>query len=317
MFRTVLPNFFVVGTGKAGTTSLPRYLDQRPEVFMSPVKEPCYFAEEIRPENLSLAAQRHVARQSPALETLLQDGRPARPMDWLACGWQEYVRLFRNVRDEVAIGEASAAYLWSETAAANIHAHAPGARILILRDPAERAFSQYLHQLSVGLTRATFAQHLRFCLAAPHSPLGIHYPFLEIGLYARQVKRYLDLFPRDQVRIYWYEEAWRQPEQLLRDAFQFLGVDPDFRPDLAHQFLKRRAPRSVALHYRLSKLQLREHARMLLPDWARAWLRTVFYRRGSSIAMRQEDRRFLVDYYRHDIRELSALLNRDLSAWLR
>ncbi len=87
----------------------------------------------------------------------------------------------------------------------------PDARIiLILRDPAERAYSQYLHQVSVGLTRATFREHLTEC-ARPQRELGIFHPFLEVGLYARQVQRFLDCFPRDRVRIYWYEEAWPMP----------------------------------------------------------------------------------------------------------
>lgn len=318
MFRTVLPNFFIVGTGKAGTTSLHRYLSQHPQIYMSPVKEPCYFAAEIRPANLSLAARRHIARQSPALPALLRDGQPAGPMDWLACDWQAYLRLFHNVEDEVAIGEASAAYLWSETAAANIHAHVPGARvIMILRNPAERAFSQYLHQLTVGLTRASFAEHIQSCMVGGHSKLGVCYPFLEIGLYSRQVKRYLDLFPREQVRIYWYEQFLKDPAKLIQDVFRFLQVDSKFRPDLSHRSLERRAPRCIALHYWLTKLSIRDHLRALVPKGSRAWLRTVSFRQGSSIAMRPADRRCLVDYYQEDIRELAALLNRDLSAWLR
>ena len=54
--QPALPNFFIVGAGKAGTTSLYSYLRQHPQIYMSPVKEPCYFASEIRPEMLSDAA---------------------------------------------------------------------------------------------------------------------------------------------------------------------------------------------------------------------------------------------------------------------
>src|SRR6266480_4040592 len=125
MSRTPLPNFFIVGAGKAGTTSLHRYLAQHPQIYMSPVKEPCYFASEIRPANLSAPIQRHVRLQSRALAGVLDDGRPTGSMGWLACDWDEYVRLFQNTRDETAIGEASAAYLWSETAAENIRSRFP------------------------------------------------------------------------------------------------------------------------------------------------------------------------------------------------
>jgi hypothetical protein len=53
MGATVLPNFFIVGTGKAGTTSLYHYVQQHPAIYMSPIKEPCYFASEVRTENLT------------------------------------------------------------------------------------------------------------------------------------------------------------------------------------------------------------------------------------------------------------------------
>ena len=65
---------------------------------------------------------------------------------------------------------------------------------MILRDPAERAFSHYLHQLSVGLTRATFREHIEACARGGQRTIGTLYPFLEIGLYYHQVKRYLERF---------------------------------------------------------------------------------------------------------------------------
>jgi hypothetical protein len=106
--------------------------------------------------------QRHVREQSKSLASLLDDGRPVNSMGWLASEWDEYLRLFRNVRAERAVGEASAVYLWSPGAAESIRAYRKDARIvMILRDPAERAFSQYLHQLSGGLTQNSFRDHLR------------------------------------------------------------------------------------------------------------------------------------------------------------
>src|SRR5262245_1508584 len=128
----ILPNFFVVGTGKAGTTSLYHYLRQHPQIYMSPVKEPCYFASEIRPENMASAYVSHIRRLSRNLPRLLDDGRPVSPLGWVVSEWDDYLRLFRQVAGETAIGEASAAYLWSATAARNIAAAAPDARIIMI-----------------------------------------------------------------------------------------------------------------------------------------------------------------------------------------
>jgi Sulfotransferase family len=312
------PNFFIVGAGKAGTTSLYHYLSQHPQIYMSPVKEPCYFAPEIRPERLNRVIRRHVLVQSKSLSSLLDDGQPVNSMGWLTSDWEQYLRLFAKARGVRAVGEASAAYLWSAGAAERIRAYRPDARIvMILRDPAERAFSQYLHQLSVGLTRASFPDHLRTCLAPGPRELGIYHPFLEIGLYARQVRRYLDCFPREQIRIYWYEEAWRRPEYLLTDVFAFLGVDPAGDLDTSQRMLERRSPRFTTLHYLIKRSGLWRGLRALVP---RAWcagFRRAAFRGGSALAMEPTERRLLVDYYRDDIRDLSALLNRDLSAWLR
>ena len=316
--QPTLPNFFIVGAGKAGTTSLHRYLAQHPQVYMSPLKEPCYFASEIRPENLSPQLQRHIRLQSKALPRHIHDGQPFRPFGWMVSDWDDYLRLFQDAKDQKAIGEASAAYLWSQTAARNIHARIPGARILMfLRDPAERAFSHYLHQVSIGMTRATFRDHIEQCARGGHTELGALYPFLEIGLYSEQVKRFLDLFPRPQIRIDWYEEAWRQPAQLLAEIFEFLDVDPTFQPDTSLRNHGRRAPRWVTASYFLRKLRVWPALRALVPEALHPRLRGMAFRHGKSLKMDPSDRQYLIAYYREDIAKLSTLLNRDLSAWLR
>ncbi len=307
------PNFFVVGAGKTGTTSLHGYLNQHPEIYMSPVKEPCYFASEIRGENISAGFRTHLRRQTRLLAKMLNEGESVKPLAWIAQDWEDYLRLFRNVRGEKAIGESSAAYLWSPTAAANIHARIPDARIvMILRDPSERAFSQYLHQVSAGLTRASFREHIERSLRDPRKQLSIYYPFLEAGLYAAQVERFLDRFPRERVRIYWYEEAWRDPSRLLRNLFEFLEVNPSFEADTTRKSLERRSPRFGAAHYYLKRFR----ATALIPASLREPLKNVAFRSGAAIKMHPADRKFLIDYYASDIQRLSKLLDRDLSAWL-
>src|ERR1700722_15601651 len=126
------PNFFIVGAGKTGTTSLHGYLNQHPQIYMSPVKEPCYFAPEIRGENISADFRSHLKRQTRLLKKILDDGGEVKPLGWIVQNWEDYLRLFQNARGEPAIGEASAAYLWSPTAAANIHARIPDARIVMI-----------------------------------------------------------------------------------------------------------------------------------------------------------------------------------------
>ena len=71
-----LPNFFIVGAPKAGTTSLYHYLDQHPQAYMSAIKEPHFFAAEIRPENFDAELRRHVARDARLREFSLRSNAP-------------------------------------------------------------------------------------------------------------------------------------------------------------------------------------------------------------------------------------------------
>jgi hypothetical protein len=312
--QPIIPNFFIVGAGKSGTTSLYSYLRQHPQIFMSPIKEPCYFASEIRVENLTPAYRRHIKRMSQRLPQVLGG---TKPFGWLVSEWDDYLNLFDKVEGHTAVGEASAAYLWSATAARNIFSQRPDARIvMILRNPVERAFSQYLHQLSVGLIHCSFREHIRRCVKNDRNTISPQYPLLEIGLYHDQVKRYLGSFPRRNIRIYWYEEAWRQPFVFLADLFRFLDVDPGYRPDTSRRSLERRAPRFPALNLMLKRFELTHALNDAVPAVLRPVVGKLLFQHGAALQMHPSDRQHLIDYYREDVMKLAALLDRDLSMWL-
>jgi hypothetical protein len=312
-----LPNFFIVGAPKAGSTSLYHYLDQHPDVFMSPVKEPCYFASELRLENFSEEEQPRVRREMRALDEYLRGSLTEKRFGGLVSDWESYCRLFRNVTAERAIGEASVCYLWSETAAANIRERIPDARILmVLRNPVERAFSQYLHALSVGLVCRGFREQVEANLHSSSKKFGSSYPFLEFGLYYEQVKRYLEMFPSDRVRIYLYDEYQRDAGRVVTDIFAFIGVDSSFAPAMNERHLEFRIPKYVRATQLLKRTGVWFGVRDLSPEPVRRLLRKAALRPPRALRMTPEDRAFLIDYYRDDIHQLSTLLKRDLSVWL-
>jgi hypothetical protein len=314
---TALPNFFLVGAPKAGTTSLYHYLDQHPQVYMSPMKEPCYFASELRPANFSDELQPWISRTVLAAQQYLDGPMQEKRFAGLILEWDDYVRLFQNVREETAIGEASVCYLWSESAARNIAARMPGAKILmILRNPVDRAFSQYLHAATCGAVVRSFPAQIRGAPASSDGRFERVYPFLEFGMYAGQVKRYLDLFPRENVRIHLYEDYQKRPAQMLADIFRFLQVDSSFTPDRSVRSLEPRVPKFAAVTYFLKKYGIWDRAGELSPRLLRPLLRTMAFRRRQSLAMARNDREYLIDYYREDVRKLSQLLGRDLPGWL-
>jgi hypothetical protein len=311
------PNFFIVGAPKAGTTSLYAYLDQHPQVFMCPLKEPNHFADEMRPENFSDEERPRIEREMLALRQYLCGDLREKRFGGLVASWEDYQGLFRNVTDQIAVGEATPCYLWSQSAARNIAARIPHARIIInLRNPADRAFSQYLQMVTAGTIRRSFREQLEASRRCQHRKIGPLWPLLEFGLYYRQVKRYLEHFPRSQIHISFYEDLQRAPARLLSDLFAFLGVDQQFAADHSRRHHEPRIPRFGASVYFLKQWGLWTRLQQMAPHSLRRSLGPLVFRTHASLVMQAPDRAFLCDYYRDDVRELERLLGRDLSSWL-
>ena len=118
------PNFIVIGAMKAATTSLYTYLKQHPEIFMTKVKEPMFFNNFQQENNYKI-----LGKKRKKLNTL-----------------EEYLAMFKDVKNEKAIGEASPAYIYNQKAPQLIKEHLPNVKIIaILRHPTDRAYSNYLH----------------------------------------------------------------------------------------------------------------------------------------------------------------------------
>ena len=109
--KRATPNFFLVGAPQAGTTALYFYLDQHPSIFVSPIKEPCFFAPEVA--DITPRARELYDTDAPDLRRYLDGPMEQKRDHGLVLDWDDYLTLFKSVRDETAIGEASVAYLAS------------------------------------------------------------------------------------------------------------------------------------------------------------------------------------------------------------
>jgi hypothetical protein len=308
-----LPTFFLAGAPKAGTTSLYRYLGTHPDIYVSPVKEPGFFASAELLAWESPAMKTAVRRNAAALEAYVAGDMREELDPGLALDWHTYTALFRNVRHERAIGEGSVVYSWAPSAPAAIHARLPMAKfIFVLRDPAERFFSQCLAAMWAGPHRT-----VRDRFRAAQAREGEWGPTLDAGRYATNLERFLARFPRDQMRIYRYEQLRSEPHALLRDAFEFLGVRPDHVVDVAERRNEPVVPRWPRLHAARRAVFGNRSMTAWLPSSARGALQRRY--RGTRVEMQLEpgDRRMLVDYYRDEIRRTADLLDWELSAWLR
>jgi len=300
---TKFPNFFLAGAPKAGTTALYNYLGQHPEIYMSPVKEPNFFAEELRLANFSdhfrKLAEARVPTRGPVSE------------------WADYLKLFEGARDEKAIGEASVSYFWEKNAPRAISTKIVMAKILvILRNPVERALSQFSHMASFAEKPMRFSEYLDRAMESRDTRISEFYPCLNYGLYGEQLERYRAFFDADRIRIHLYEDFRNEPKHVLQKIFRFLEVDPNFEPDLSARHMESAVPRSYFLKKALDRLGIRETLRGRLPPEIRRYVRKATLRPREELTMTPDDHARLVDFYREDIGKLSEMLQRDLSSWL-
>ncbi len=311
-----LPNFIIAGAPTSGTTSLYHYLCQHPQVYLCPIKEPTFFAAADILSRQDLLPM--IARERPALQAYLE-GSSQRRHQLLVTKWDDYLRLFQNVRDEVAIGEASVGYIMFPSAATAIRAKLPDVRLIfVLRDPTERLFSAYLKSLGRN-PPVTFRAWVLDAinqrgdrrLEAPGFPIP-----LDGGFYATQLGRFMDNFPRNQMRIYLYEAFRADAGAVVRDILAFLGVDPNYPIDLSRRHHETLAPRFPAM----VRLRRRFLANAPLDAWLPApvanALRKLYYRSKGSLVIDPDDRKMVIDYYRDEILRAQDLIGQDLSRWL-
>ncbi len=294
-----LPDFLIIGAFKSGTTSLVSYLDQHPRVFLPWLQEPAFFA-------------------SPRFDlSAAGDPRPRRPPEGVYGRLRtetlaQYAALFEPAPEGAVLGESSPQYLRDPEACGRIAQVLPHAKLIaVLRQPSERAFSDYMMFVRDGLEMASFAE----VVARPRSG-QTHQHFVETGFYGRQLRPYYETFPREQIRVVLFEELTRDPLGTVRDLYAWLGVDSSFVPDVSEVRNVSGVPgnRGVAAAYRLRR-RLQPHLKPLVP---RPVVRAVDGRLQRGLRRDAPDpavMKELADVYRDDVRLLSEHAGRDLAHW--
>lgn len=296
-----MPTFLILGAMKAGTTALYTALDQHPDVYMTPVKEPNFFA---------------FADHSPDFCAPI-DKRPDGINNTSVTDLGQYRELFAGASDETARGEASHWYLYHPDAPANIQQYVPDAKLAaMLRNPVDRAYSEFLHFVRDGdepITDFSAALDAEEERIEKNWALG---RYVDRGRYDEQVERYLDRFSTEQCRFYLYDDFVENPDEVRRDLFQFVGVDPSFEPK-ERRVNASGVPRSRFLHEVLTAARpIRDAVVPLLPDAVVDWVNDVKNRNLEKPTLDRSVRRRLIETFRPHVRRLEHLLDRDLSHWL-
>lgn len=293
------PNLFIVGAPKCGTTAMYHYLKQHPEIFFAIAKEPHFFGKDLSYSTIQLTEDKYLSYFMGATQK-----------------WR---------------GEASVFYLYSEDAAREIRAFSPDARIIImLRAPVDMLYSlhsQYLfnEQEDIQNFEEAFAAtddrkagrrippHCRFLK-------GLFYP--DVARFTPQVKRYLEAFGREQVRIILYDDFKQRTVEVYREVLQFLGVSPNFSVEFSvvnpNKELRSKALRRF---YGNPPSILRSAARLLLPLKTRyavlELVRSLNAKYTPRPPLDAAVRSGLLTGFHDDIDQLSRLLDRDLTFWKR
>lgn len=285
---------------KSGTSALYTYLGQHPEVYMSPVKEPNFFAFE--GDTLDFQApidDRGINSQS-------------------VTDLENYRRLFDGAEAYAARGEASHWYLYWPKAAERIQHHIPDVRLIaVLRNPVERAYSEFLHFVRDG---SESFEDFGTALDAEAERIDNNWAlgrYIDRGYYYRQLRRYFELFDREQLRIYLHDDLKADSRAVLKDIFEFVGADSSFTPDVSVRPNPSGVPQNTWMHSLVHPSgPLQKQLVQKLPKWLRDIGRNLRDRNLEKPPLEREHRQRLIEIYRDDILQLEGLIDRDLSEWL-
>lgn len=298
-----MPNFFLVGAARSGTTSLDRYLSQHPEIYISPRKETHFFAA-----NYFCPGFRGPGDEK-LNSLLIQDE-------------DQYARLFTGVTKEKAIGETSAFYLsFSGTEERIAHAVPDAKIIILLREPVARAHSAYMHLIREGREHLGFAEGLSKEEERKRTGFEPIWWYKELSLYYSQVKRYLDVFGAKQVKVLLYDELNTHPEQMLRDVFAFLRVKENVPINTSVRYNVGGMPKSRRLYTILHNITdkpgvLTRHIKPLVPLHLRmAWSNKAMDMLVRPIPLDPQLYIQLKTCFTEDVGKLEDLLHRNLLCW--
>jgi len=299
-----LPDFIVIGAPKAGSTALHAALANHPQLHLSPVKEPKYFLCDGGP---------------PPRQTGPGDAHSRQEWIWRR---SHYEALFAGAPEGTLVGESTPLYLQDLEAHRRIARLVPDARLIaVIRDPVDRAYSNWAHLWSDGLEPE--ADFLAACAAEDDRQRRGWAPFWRYkgqGRYGEQLEHLFSVFPREQVHVLRYRDLVDQPQATLDGICDFLGVEPGVVGTVA--------PENVSTF--VADTRVNGALRLAIRTGARAgaWFPPRAWRQASlpllwslkrTHANRPElteaQRASLVAEFEEDIDRLEALTGQTFTAW--
>ncbi|AWB10355.1 Sulfotransferase domain-containing protein [Thermodesulfobium acidiphilum] len=279
------------------------YLSKHPQVFMSKIKEPKFFSYISGHKNFNGPGDSEGERD--IIKT-----------------FEDYRRLFLNVNGSKVLGECSVDSLYYyESVIPKIKEYLDEEVkiFIILRNPIDRAYSSYIYHLRDGRENLSFEEALTEEEKRIKDNWEFMWHYKSVGLYSNQVKAYLDNFKN--VKVCLFEDLKENPDYLIKELFNFLGVDPEFVPgDLEIEYNKSGIPRFKSLYNFLNKPNFFKFiVKNFFPKNFRIKLKNKFMNKLliKPDEINKDTREYLINFYKEDIVRLQKLIDRDLSSWLK
>lgn len=299
----MLPDFIIAGTAKSGTTSLYYYLMQHPEVDI-PRKESFYFAREFY-------------KNAPG------DGPPFfRNKSRIIFTEDAYEEFYMHCTKK-AVGEVSTCYAYFyENAIPLIKKKLGDVKIVfILRNPVERTFSAYRHFARLKAEPLAFKEALQAEQSRMEKKWDFMWYYTDVGFYAKQVKAYKENF--SNVKVFLTDDLASQPQQVMKELFQFIGVDDSFVADTSFRYNASNTHYSSWFNFfygnSLLNKFLKPVIKKIIPEKKRFAVKQHLRKRGKRTTPLPDNevKSALINLYRNDITSLEKIINRDLSDWLK
>ncbi len=300
---TAAPTFFILGAPKCGTTSLYHNLNQHPDICMSNPKEPRYI--ELQPDGVYE---------------------------------NKYKKAFKHWKGEQHRGDASPTYLFVPYVADRLYKYYPNALLVaILRDPVERAHSDWWMHYSRGVEKRSFSEaiqenlnlidrgdrfsgeegekHWKECVQTMRYKKRIREPFyVDIGFYGAQISRYIKLFSKDRLFVLTLTELSNHPNNALTSIYEFLGVS-------SYTVKPSSDIRNIAMgpmpNFMLKLIRVTQSSGLvrLVPSSVSRIVRKLFQSQSNFPRVDQETIKLLREYYRNDTLLLKKKTGRSFSEW--
>ena len=235
--------------------------------------------------------------------------------------FNKYLKLFEKVKNETAIGEASPAYIYNEDCAKLIKSYLPKVKIIVvLRQPAERAYSNYLHALRAGKEPLTnFEKALSEESKRMKENWGPLFYYKDKGYYYKQLKRYYDVFPEESIKVLLFDDILNKPQSILIEVFKFLKLSDSVAIDVNKKSNVSGLPKGIlgwiATLIRKYNITKNIEFSRYFSESVIKWIVKKIYKKPDPIK-KELVKKLTNKYYKEDILKLEKLIGRSLSHWI-